>query len=390
LRLRRWILKGAAGLLRPPRDEALVDLALDLRNLLLGRARPKPEEPLSLLLRGVRESTVRGKFDLAVAEADRLTQAGIQVRRDVARRRGARAAMARAMGEAQRTAGGADSSGTERAWLERAVETDPRWLPWIPAAIAPPTPKANVVLDLMWVSLPYVDDDDTARGHSNALAQRDAGLKPIVLTRLGFPRALGIEVTARVDLVDRVPYHRLDLGAGYETAAPPEHYLSDYAWLAAEVAARERPQVLHVLAGAEGYRVGLVGLALRAHLRVPLVYEVRSLLEDPRSAKRHRPADLDEDARSAEDEVRRERERLVAAETRCMQEADVVVAPTDATRAEIVRRGVPARRIHVIASAASSEQQALNGQRYRELYELLLNRPSSLTPAASLAAAAPR
>jgi glycosyl transferase family 4 len=390
LRLRRSILRGAAGLLRPPRDEALVDLALDLRNLLLGRARPKPEEPLSLLLQGVRDSTARGKFDVALAEADRLTHAGLQVRRDVARRRGARAVIARAMGEAQRTAGAADSSGTERAWLEQAVETDPRWLPWIPAAIAPPTPKANVVLDLMWVSLPYVDDDATARGHSNALAQRDAGLEPIVLTRLGFPRAIGVEPAGRVDLVDGVPYHRLDLGAGYDTAAPPEQYLSDYAWLAAELAAREGPQVLHVLAGHGGYRLGLVGLALRAHLHVPLVYEVRSLLEDPRSAMQHKRADLDGDERFTEDEMRSERERLVAAETRCMQEADAVVAPSDATRAEIVRRGVPARRIHVIENAASSEQRALNGQRYRELYELLLNRPSSLAPAASLAAAAPR
>jgi hypothetical protein len=396
LRPRGAILRAAAGLLRPPRDQALIDLAHDARDFLLGRPRPEPEEPLSILLRGARASATRGNFDVALAEADRLTQAAIGVRRDVARRRGARGAIARAMGEAQRTGGRIDLSATEREWLERALETDPRWLPWIPAAVEPPAPAGDVVLDLAWISVPYVQDEHTARIHLVALAQRDAGMQPLVTTRPGFPRSIGVENAPGVDVVDGVAYHRLELGAGYETAAPPGQYLSDYAWLAATIARREHPRVLHVFGADQGYRVGLVGLALRAWLGVPLVYDVGSPLhyEPPATGG---PAALDAESPRDEDESYDERERLVAAETRCLVEADAVVSPTEAIRDEVIRRGVAQTKVVVIANPADAEgtgadgQRPENGQRFRRLYESLLSRsPAPSTAAAGLAAASRR
>jgi hypothetical protein len=249
------------------------------------------------------------------------------------------------------------------------------------------------VLDLAWISVPYVQDEHTARIHLVALAQRDAGLQPLVTTRLGFPRSIGVENAPGVDVVDGVAYHRLELGEGYETAAPPGQYLSDYAWLAATIARREHPRLLHVFGADQGYRIGLVGLALRAYLGVPLVYEMGSLLQHELPTAGDRPP-LEADSPHGEDESYDERERLVAAETRCLLEADTVVSPTEAIRDEVIRRGVAQTKVVVIANPADSEgtgadgQRPENGQRFRRLYESLLSRsPAPGTASAGLAAA---
>jgi glycosyl transferase family 4 len=378
--LRRSILRRVAGLLGPPRDEALVDLALDARNLLLGRAKPEPEDPLAVLLRGARQSIARRDFDAALAEADRLAQGMIQLRRDAARRRGAIAAVARAMGEGPRTTGGTQLSAVERGWLRSAVESDPRWLPWIPPAAARPIePRDNVVLHIRDVSLPYADDEDAVHIHANAVGEREAGLEPIVVTALGFPRTAGTDSFAPVDVIDGVSYHRLDAGPGYDYAAPSDDYLSDYAWLVARLAERERPQIVHVWSSRRGHDAALVGLALRARLDVPLVYEVRSLgdpVSSPAAAARDASADTQGPAVAGDSEsIADAAERVIAIGTRCMRDADAVVVMSEPMAEEIVTRGIPLAKVHVIPDAVEGAERARNAERHRELYGSLLGRP---------------
>jgi glycosyltransferase involved in cell wall biosynthesis len=174
------------------------------------------------------------------------------------------------------------------------------------------------------------------RSRYTLLGQRDAGLDPFVVTSLGFPRKDGIEAFPAVEEVDGIVHHRLDLGPGYPVNPPFDRQLSDYAWLAARIARRERPAVIHASSGFRGYETALVGRALREHLRRPLIYEVRSFFE----------ATWSPDAAMAEDGEHFQ--RRYETENRCMQAADVVLTIAEAMRDDIAARGVPRERIHLL------------------------------------------
>jgi glycosyltransferase involved in cell wall biosynthesis len=144
--------------------------------------------------------------------------------------------------------------------------------------------------------------------------------------------------------VDGIRHHRLDLGPGYSPSSPLDQQLTDHAWLAARVAREERPAVIHAASGFRGFDAALVGLALARHLDRPLVYEVRSFLETTWSGDLERS------------ETGEHYQRRYATETRCMQAADVVVTIADAMRDDIVGRGIPAERVHVIPNGVDAER----------------------------------
>ena len=156
------------------------------------------------------------------------------------------------------------------------------------------------------------------------------------MTSLGYPRRSGIDTFGRVETIDGFRHHRLDLGAGYPTTTPPDQELTDHAWLAARIARAERPAVIHASSGFRGFDAALVGLALRGHLVRPLVYEVRSFLEETWTGELDR-VDPGEHY-----------ERRFEAETRCMLAADAVVTIAEAMRDDIIARGIPTERVHVV------------------------------------------
>jgi hypothetical protein len=344
--VRRSIVRRAGRALGEARAEALGDLLADARNLLLGRPRPAPEDPLHVLQRRARQSIASGSYDAALAEADRLTQAAIQLRRDAARRRGNVAAVARAMGEAQRTTGGAQLTSEERAWLGRAVASDPRWTPWIPKSSRTIEPRDNVVLHVLGASLPHVTDEDALRSQATMLGEREEGLEPIVVTALGFPRSIGVALFESLELVEGIAHHRLDAGAGYDPDTPADEYLSDFAWFAARLVEQLRPRWVHATVNAADPGLARVAIALRARLGTPLVLEVAPAA-DPAPLAADQAVDL--------------------------READAVVATDERTRDMIVAAGVPAANVHLIAVSVSGGPAP--GGQYRELYESLGDSP---------------
>lgn len=225
----------------------------------------------------------------------------------------------------------------ERFVLGRLIETTPGWTPRIPGPARPISPAGDdVVLHLLKESLPYLTSGFTMRSRANILAARDAGLRPVVVTDLGFPRRLGLEDVAEVELVDGIPHHRLDLGPFYELEQPADRLLEDQALLTAGIARRVRPAVIHASSGHRGFEHALVGAALRAHLRRPLVYEVRSFFESTWSG------DGDWNERGEHYERRHD------TETRVMCAADHVITIAESMRDEIVARGVPPERVTVV------------------------------------------
>ena len=239
-----------------------------------------------------------------------------------------------------------ESMDNERRTMGRIIETSPGWLPHIPGPPRPVTPAGDdVVLHLLKESSPYLTNGFTMRSRYNLLAARDAGMRPIVVTALGFPRLLGAPGAghAPLELVDDIPHHRLDLGPWYDLDGPVDRILEDQAWLTAAVARDVRPSVIHASSGHRGFEHALVGIALREHIQRPLVYEVRSFFESVWSA---------DDDRNEQGE---QYHRRFDAETRAMRAADHVITIAESMRAEIVERGIDPDHVTVVPNGVDGE-----------------------------------
>jgi glycosyltransferase involved in cell wall biosynthesis len=232
----------------------------------------------------------------------------------------------------------------ERRVLGRIAETTPGWLPRVPGPPRPVRPAdPTIVLHLVKESLPEVTSGFTLRTQHNLRAARSAGVRPVVVTALGFPRALGVEVVPSPELVDGIPHHRLDLGPYYSLEQPVDRILEDQAWLTASLALRVRPAIIHASSGHRGFEHALVAAALRAHLRRPFVYEVRSFFEATWTA----PSIFAEDS----EQYHRRHET----ESRLMRSADHVITIAEAMRDEIVARGVDPDRVTVIPNGVDPD-----------------------------------
>jgi len=242
------------------------------------------------------------------------------------------------------------------------------------------------VLHLVTDALPTTSAGYTVRTQQIAVAQREAGLDPHVVTKAGFPVAQGHLDGRRVATLDGVPYHRL---IPYLLPSRPDDAAALGLDLAARLAGRLRPAVLHA---ASNHLNGQLALALREDFGLPVIYEVRGFWEETwlsrhgvepgdrgktpgqfRSAElapaEFAPADAAPGVRApvvrapvvparlpgadlaASDFYRLSRE----AETRCMTGADLVVTLGEAMRAEIVARGVDAGRVIVVPNAVSAD-----------------------------------
>lgn len=236
---------------------------------------------------------------------------------------------------ARERAGDAGRAGRLLARLvdgELALLTAP--LPGPPTAPAPG--PDGPVLHLVTNALPETVAGYTVRTQGIAAAQHRAGRDVHVLSRLGFPVVKGhLGAPSAVDVAG-VAHHRL-LPLGLPLRA--DRCLAADIERSARLVERLRPAVLHAHSN---HVNGRVGLALRRRYGVPLVYEVRGLLEETwRSRSPHTGGDPEA--------TRRDHYRLArAAETEVMGAADAVVTLSEALREEVVARGVPADRVHVV------------------------------------------
>ena len=216
---------------------------------------------------------------------------------------------------------------------------------------------AGRVLHIVTDALPATSAGYTIRTHAIARAQRAAGLDAHVVTGLGFPVTKGILDGRRQLTLDGVPYHSL---LPWTISGDAYHYT-------ARLAERLRPDILHP---ASNYRNAQVALALRAKFQIPVVYEVRGFWEDtwlsrhPDEAEALRNSEL--------------YEKIRAAETACMKQADLVVTLGEAMRDEIISRGVPADNVQIVPNAV--DETFLEPLMKRPHEEYLVGTVTTLTP----------
>ncbi len=236
-------------------------------------------------------------------------------------------------------------------WAEREAvisgrwrETAADWRPEIsgePETLTPVSPSK--VLHLLKISLPYRQSGYSVRSKYSLEGQLAAGLEPVAVTALGFPRSVGVTDAPEADEIGGIRYRRLDPGAGYDTDAPFDKYLTDFAQAAVPVVREEKPAIIHVHSGHRGYDTALVGIELGKHFGIPVVYEVRGFFESLWTS------DTEWAERS---ETYR---RRMDTENRCMVEADAVVTLSESMRGEIVARGIPPEKVSVVPNGVNVE-----------------------------------
>lgn len=221
-------------------------------------------------------------------------------------------------------------------------ESEPGWLPTIDLDELPAPPRpgrrgpgTRKVLHLVKIGMPHRQSGYSMRTMYTLSGQAEAGLDPVAVTALDFPRNIGVEECPDTDVVGGVRYRHL-LRETIPEKEPWDDYLGAYATALTPVVAEEAPDLIHVHSGHRGTEAALVALAVGRMLDVPVVYEVRGFFE----------ALWTRDTAWAERAEIYHRRR--AAETHCLQSAAAVVTLSESMKQDIVARGVDPDHVHVV------------------------------------------
>ena len=196
------------------------------------------------------------------------------------------------------------------------------------------------ILHLVNDALPATSAGYTIRTHEIALAQRQNGLDPHVVTRVAYPVTQGQLDGRRLVTLDGIPYHRL---LPWRIPGRADQAQSQWVQRAANLTEQIGPAVLHA---ASNYKNATIALALGERYGLPVVYEVRGFWEDTWLSRHPNAAEL------AHSELYRRNRDL---ETESMLAADLVVTLGEAMKEEIVSRGVPAEKVLIVPNAVSDE-----------------------------------
>ncbi|WP_418909116.1 glycosyltransferase family 4 protein [Glutamicibacter endophyticus] len=209
--------------------------------------------------------------------------------------------------------------------------------PRIPGPVKPISNRvSNRVVHLVKESRPNLSNGFTSRSHKNFLAEKKAGLEPIVITEPGFPDN---NPRTHREFVDGILHIRLGFGDINYSQLPVDQFNQLFADLAYEEIKNLRPEFIHASSGRRGYETALVGLALKYKTEIPLVYEVRSFFEANWT---------DNTALESTGEIF---ECRMAIEKVCMDESDRVLTICHTMKDDLVARGIDPNKIGIIPNA---------------------------------------
>lgn len=199
------------------------------------------------------------------------------------------------------------------------------------------------VLHVLTNSLPHTLSGYTMRSHAIVRAQQEAGMAVRAVTRVGYPLLVGKVLAKDVDLVDGVVYCRV---LPWRLGSTMEERLRQQVLVLLTHVRTFNPTVLHTTTN---YTNALVTRAVSELTGVPWVFEVRGLMEQTWAASKK----TDAMRRAA---IASEWYRCAAArEAELAQSAGAVVTLSHTMREELARRGVDARRVHIVPNSVNAE-----------------------------------
>lgn len=228
-------------------------------------------------------------------------------------------------------------------------ELDPRWLPVAglaaPVSNRPGKESAMRVAHLFKTTVPVENTGGSIRCLNIVNFQRKVGMRPLVVTPLGYPDVGGTGQPWELEVIDRTPYYRLNgVGRHALRAVTSTTQLEFAAMLTGRLLGEEGVDIVQASSGYRGYEQALVGLAVSRALGVPFVYEVRSYHEHTWRGRT--------DWLLMADHTR----RRVEQENRCMREADAVVTICETMKQGLVERGIPAEKVFVVPNSVDLEK----------------------------------
>lgn len=136
------------------------------------------------------------------------------------------------------------------------------------------------VLHVLNNSFPYSSNGYAVRSKYIVDYQSKLGMKPVVVTRLGFPD-IGEKTNFNVEHVDGIPYYRLQKDIYSFSRQPVNEYLYKYEEAILNIARKVKPRLIHA---ASNFYNGYPALRCAQKLGIPFVYEVRGFWEMSRSS----------------------------------------------------------------------------------------------------------
>lgn len=233
--------------------------------------------------------------------------------------------------------------------LAQVQELDPCWLPaaGLGATVAnmPSSGDALRVAHLFKTTVPVENTGGAIRCLNIVNFQRKLGMQPVVVTPLGYPDAGGSGRPWEREMIDGVPYFRLN-GVGRQVlrSVTSTTQLEYTAMLTARLLGEEGVDIVQASSGYRGYEQALVGLAVARALQVPFVYEVRSYHEHTWRGMTDWVLEADHTRRRFEQE------------NRCMREADAVVTICETMKQGLVERGIGADKIFVVPNSVDLDK----------------------------------
>lgn len=203
-------------------------------------------------------------------------------------------------------------------------------------------PQPNSVLHLVTNSLPYTQAGYTIRTHNIIAAQLAAGISAAAVTRYGYPINIGnFSSGNKTELASfsgeqTITYHHL-----IPTRFASNSELEVAATAATKLVAKLRPSVLHA---ATDFVNGEIAAAVSVATDLPFAYEVRGFLEQSWLTK--------SPSNTIESDFYQE---FLRRETNVMRRAAAITTLSETMKAEIVKRGITAEKIHLVPNAVSDQ-----------------------------------
>lgn len=197
------------------------------------------------------------------------------------------------------------------------------------------------VLFVLTNSLPFTQSGYTLRSHETMLALKARGIHVSAVTRLGYPVVTGRVPRRSADVVDGVKYARL-LPLSLPKTLEGRNALAVEAVV--DEARQNQATLLHTTTD---FKNAIVTSEAAKILGIPWIYEVRGELEKTWLSKRNR----------REQSAARHSEFYISArrqETNAMKSASAVIVLSEVAQSNLIRRGVPEKKITVVPNAVDS------------------------------------
>lgn len=201
-------------------------------------------------------------------------------------------------------------------------------------------PIKGKVFYMLHNRLPYNSGGYAARSHGLLAGVFEHGWKMHGVSRLGYPAdKMSGRVSAEIDEIDSIQYHRMlkgDIGLG---KLPIKEYLMEYAEELIELVKKEKPEFIHA---ASNYMNGVVANYVAKYFGIKSIYEVRGLWEITRISRQP-------------DWFGSEYYNLMSRmEAEAANNADVVFTLTVALKTEMISRGVDPNKIEILPNGVNS------------------------------------